>query len=137
MLEVASGASRCPEPLQVCTEKFIYRSFDKNEQYPIYCIYCFIINRGLYIAFCKPAVVPWCANSHGGGEGEEPLAGAFFFFFFLSFLFFTLLGFLFCCCCCFLLAGHTQRSKFVLKRNEKKQKKKNKKKNTKKQPRVL
>lgn len=81
MQEVASGASRCPEPLQVCTEKFIYRLFDKNEQYPIYCIYCFIINRGLYIAFCKPAVVPWCANSHGGGEGEEPLAGAFFFFF--------------------------------------------------------
>lgn len=84
MQEVASGAPRCPEPLQVCTEKFIYRSFDKNEQYPIYCIYCFIINRGLYIAFCKPAVVPWCADSHGGG-GAEPLAGAFFFFSFLSY----------------------------------------------------
>lgn len=91
MQEVASGASQCPEPLQVCTEKFIYRSFDKNEQYPIYCIYCFIINRGLYIAFCKPAVVPWCANSHGGGEGEEPLAGAFFFF--LFFLIFHSFGF--------------------------------------------
>lgn len=87
MQEVASGASRCPEPLQVCTEKFIYRSFDKNEQYPIYCIYCFIINCGLYIAFCKPAVVPWCANSHGGGREGEPLLGAFFFFPFFFFLF--------------------------------------------------
>ena len=89
MQEVVSGASRCPEPLQVCTEKFIYRSFDKNEQYPIYCIYCFIINCGLYIAFCKPAVVPWCANSHGGAGGRTSF-GSFFFFFFFLFFFFTL-----------------------------------------------
>lgn len=95
MQEVVSGASRCPEPLQVCTEKFIYRSFDKNEQYPIYCIYCFIINCGLYIAFCKPAVVPWCANSHGGGR-ENLFWELFFFSFFLSFFlfcFFFTLGF--------------------------------------------
>lgn len=47
----------------------------------------------------------------GWGGEEEPSEGDF-----LPFLFFILSCFL---CYCFLLAGHTQRSKFVLKRNEK------------------